>query len=98
MKLKAGNEALYKHRHDEIWSEMTELMLRKGTRNFSIYRHGLTLFAYQESDPASAEPDEIDPIVWKWWKEMAPLMETNPDNSPVSELLEEMFFFSGNNA
>jgi L-rhamnose mutarotase len=31
------------------------------------------------------------PIVKKWWKHMADIMETNPDNSPVQVELKEMF-------
>ena len=50
MKLKPGNEAIYKKKHDEIWPEMLALMQRDGIRNYSIYRHGLTLFAYLERD------------------------------------------------
>jgi len=91
MKLKPGNEALYKKRHDEIWPEMLDLMKKGGTHNFSIYRYGLILFAYQEHDRPPVPGAPIDPIVWKWWEMMAPLMETNPDFSPVTEPVEEMF-------
>lgn len=96
MKLKPGNEAEYKKRHDEIWPEMLEMMRRDHIRNYSIYRHGLTLFAYLERDtpPAAGKPP-ADSLVWKWWAMMAPLMETNPDTSPVMEPVEEMFFFPG---
>ena len=95
MKLRPGCEALYKRRHDEIWPEMIDLMNRQGTRNFSIYRHGSLLFAYQERDSGIPQNDVIDPVVWRWWEMMAPLMETNPDFSPVTEPLEEMFHFEG---
>ena len=91
MKLKPGNEAIYKRKHDEIWPEMLALMRRDGVRNFSIYRYGLTLFAYQERDTPPKEGERVDPIVWRWWEMMAPFMETNPDFSPVSEPVEEMF-------
>ena len=91
MRLKPGNEAIYKQKHDEIWPEMLALMKRDGVRNFSIYRHGLTLFAYQERDTPADPNGTIDPIVWKWWEMMAPYMETNPDFSPVQEPVEEMF-------
>jgi len=91
MKLKPGSEAIYKQKHDEIWPEMLDLMRRDGTHNFSIYRHGLLLFAYQERDAPSRPGTPIDPIVWKWWKMMAPCVETNPDFSPWQEPLEEMF-------
>ena len=91
MKLKPGNEAIYKQKHDEIWPEMLALMARSGTRNFSIFRQGLTLFAYQERDTPGDPNAPIDPIVCKWWEMMAPYMETNPDFSPVQEPLEEVF-------
>ena len=91
MKLKPGNEALYKQRHDEIWPEMLELMRNGGLRTFSIYRYGLVLFAYQEG--ADTPPSPPPPIVWRWWETMAPLMETNADFSPVEEPLDEMFHF-----
>jgi L-rhamnose mutarotase len=91
MKLKPGNEAIYKQKHDEIWPEMLALMERNGTRNYSIYRYGLLLFAYLERDDNAPADGPIDPIVWKWWEMMAPYMETNPDFSPVQETLPEMF-------
>src|ERR1700749_2590491 len=91
MKLKPGNEAIYKQKHDEIWPEMLALMKKGGTRNYSIYRYGLVLFAYQEVDGTADPKAPIDPIVWKWWEMMAPYMETNADFSPVMEPVEEMF-------
>ena len=94
MKLKPGNEKLYKTKHDNIWPEMLDLMKKQGTNNFSIYRYGLLLFVYQERDVTIPE-EKIDPLVWKWWKMMAPLMETNLDYSPVTESLETMFLYSG---
>ena len=91
MKLKPGNAAIYKQKHDDIWPEILDLMRRDGTCNFSIYRHGLLLFAYQERDAPAKPGTAIDPIVWKWWEMMAPYMETNADFSPLQEPLEEMF-------
>jgi L-rhamnose mutarotase len=96
MKLKPGQEAIYKKKHDEIWPEMVAIMKRDGVRNYSIYRHGLLLFAYLERDaPATGAKPGPESIVWKWWADMAPHMETNADNSPVIEPVEEMFFFPG---
>ena len=95
MKLKPGNEAEYKRRHDELWPEMAELLRKDGIRNYSIYRHGLTLFGYLERDTPPPPGKPTDPVVWKWWASMAPLMETNPDTSPVQEPVEEMFYFPG---
>jgi L-rhamnose mutarotase len=91
MKLKPGNEAIYKRKHDEIWPELLDLMKRDGIQNYSIYRHGLTLFAYLERDKPAAAGKPVDPIIWRWWEMMAPYMETNADFSPVQEPVEEMF-------
>jgi L-rhamnose mutarotase len=93
MKLKPGNEALYKQRHDDLWPEMRALMEVGSLRSFSIYRYGLLLFAYQDLSGDDAEGTGTPPIVWRWWESMAPLMETNPDFSPVQEPVEEMFHF-----
>jgi L-rhamnose mutarotase len=99
MRLKPGNEAEYKKKHDDIWPEMTANMERQGIRNYSIYRYGNLLFAYLERDDAAPTPaagkPPADDIVWKWWAMVAPLMETNPDTSPVIEPVEEMFYFAG---
>ncbi len=96
MKLKPGHEAIYKQRHDELWPELAEMMRRDGIRNYSIYRHGLLLFAYLERDkPAAQGKPAPDSIIWKWWASMAEHMETNPDTSPVMEPVEEMFYFPG---
>jgi L-rhamnose mutarotase len=91
MKLKPGNEAIYKQKHDEIWPEMLANMKRDGVRNFSIYRYGLILFAYLERDAPPPPGEEPDAVTWRWWEMMAPYMETNADFSPVTEPVEEMF-------
>jgi L-rhamnose mutarotase len=91
MRLKPGNEAIYKQKHDEIWPEMLALMRRDGVHNFSIYRYGLLLFACQERDTPPPEGKPTDRVIWRWWEMMAPYMETNPDFSPVMEPVEEMF-------
>jgi len=91
MHLKPGAEAEYRRRHDALWPELRDLMRRDGIRNYSIFLHGTTLFAYLERE-APAPPDApVDEIVWRWWRSMAPLMETNPDSSPVREPLVEVF-------
>lgn len=93
MKLKPGHEAAYKQKHDDIWPEMLERMEQRGTRTFSIYRHGLTLFAYQERDEPSAPEEPTSELTRRWWKLMEPHMECNPDGSPYHEPVEEMFHF-----
>ena len=92
MRLKAGNEALYKQRHDDIWPALADLLHDRGLRNYSIFRDGLTLFAYVEvDDPAALQSLPREAVMQKWWRSMEPLMECNPDASPVVTPLEEVF-------
>jgi transcriptional regulator with XRE-family HTH domain len=52
-----------------------------------------TLFAYQEQSGNSSSQDlGKTEIVQKWWKYMADVMKTNPDSSPVTIPLEEVFY------
>jgi L-rhamnose mutarotase len=94
MKLKPGVVAEYKKRHDEIWPELAAALKASGVSDYSIFfdEETLTLFAVQklsDGNPAAQLPDL--PIVRKWWDYMAPLMETQPDHSPVVKPLQEVF-------
>ena len=94
MKLKKGFEAEYKKRHDEIWPELASLLSESGIQDYSIFldEETLILFAVQKLSPDFDEaflPNH--PIVKKWWAYMGVIMETNPDNSPLSASLKEVF-------
>lgn len=92
MKLKPGNEMEYVKRHDEIWPELTKLLSDTGIRNYTIFRDDLTLFAYLEIDDAAALDDlSKNELMQKWWRYNEPLMECNPDASPVITMLDEAF-------
>src|SRR5215469_1442482 len=94
MKLKPGNVAEYKKRHDEIWPELQRELRAAGISDYSIFldEETLTLFAVQKvSDNNTAAALPNSPIVKKWWSYMAPLMDVHPDNSPVSKPLKEVF-------
>jgi L-rhamnose mutarotase len=92
MRLKPGNEAVYRQKHDAIWPEMIETLHRHGIRNYSIFRRGLTLFAYYEADdPSRVTAQRDDPVVQRWWRMMEPYMEYNADGTPWSEPIEEVF-------
>ena len=94
MRLKPGNAAEYKKRHDEIWPELAAELHAAGISDYSIFldEETLTLFAVQKlSDENSAAALPDSPIVRKWWDFMAPLMDVNPDNSPVTRPLREVF-------
>ncbi|MGK9477834.1 L-rhamnose mutarotase [Melioribacter sp. OK-6-Me] len=94
MKLKPGYKEEYKKRHDAIWPELKTLLLQSGVRDYSIFldEETNTLFAVQKLAGDSSSQDlGSNPIVQKWWKYMADIMETNPDNSPVTVPLEMVF-------
>lgn len=84
----------YKKRHDQIWPEMVEEIRRHGGQNYSIYLDVKTsnLFAYVEiSDEKKWQRLRESPVNQKWWEYMKDIMETNPDNSPVTVNLKEIF-------
>lgn len=95
MQLKAGFKAEYKKRHDEIWPELSQLLSESGIQDYSIFldEETLTLFAVQKlAKDFNYELLPKHPLVKKWWKYMADIMETNSDNSPKTFPLKEVFF------
>lgn len=95
MKLLPGFREEYIKRHNEIWPELVELLKAEGIGNYSIFldEETNTLFAYQEQTGESSSQDlGTNEIVKKWWKFMADIMETNPDYSPVTIPLEQVFY------
>jgi L-rhamnose mutarotase len=94
MYLKQGFEAEYVRRHNDIWTELKQLLKETGVSDYSIFWDQETnlLFGYQIVDGEKSSQDlGENPIVRKWWAYMADIMETNPDNSPVSIPLKEVF-------
>ena len=66
-----------------------------GVSDYSIFIDDETdtLFAVQKVEGESGSQDiGNEEIVQKWWKYMADIMEVNPDCSPVSIPLEEVFY------
>ncbi len=94
MYLKKGNEKEYEYRHSNIWPEVKKLLTESGVYDYSIYldRETCTLFAFQKNRKEGGSQDlGAEEIIKRWWAYMADIMETNPDGSPVSIPLEEMF-------
>ncbi|HUX57635.1 MAG TPA: L-rhamnose mutarotase [Bacteroidales bacterium] len=95
MKMVPGFKEEYRKRHTGIWSELVKLLKDEGIGNYSIFldEETNTLFAYQEQSGASSSQSlGSTEVVKKWWKYMADIMETNPDNSPVTTPLEQVFY------
>lgn len=95
MKLNEGQKAAYIKRHDELWPELETLLKDNGVSEYSIFldEETYTLFAFQKVSGEGGSQDLANnAIVKKWWDLMADIMEVNPDNSPVSIPLEEVFY------
>jgi len=95
MYLNEGQKQEYKKRHDELWPELHQLLKDSGVSEYSIFldEETNTLFAFQKNSGAegSQELGQTE-IVQKWWAFMADIMKTNPDHSPVTVALEEVFY------
>ncbi len=94
MQLKPGSEAEYERRHAALWPELAQALREAGVSDYSIFLDAetLTLFAVlKRADGHTMDDLPHHPVVKKWWAHMAPLMETNPDNSPVTVPLREVF-------
>ena len=84
----------YKKLHSAVWPQVLEMIRLCNIRNYSIYWDKDTniLFGYQEIEGETSSQDMgADEVTRRWWDYMADLMEVNPDNSPVTVSLREVF-------
>ena len=77
LEVRPGYEEEYKKRHDEIWPEMVDMLKDAGLRNYNIFRYGLTLFGYFETEDLKKSINHIakSEINKKWAEFMAPIMK-----------------------
>ena len=94
MSVHPGLEVEYRHRHQPIWPELEQVLKAHGVHNYSIFLHPETrqLFGYAEIE-AEAQWAAIaqTEVCRRWWAHMRDMMPCNPDNSPVSLGLDEVF-------
>lgn len=94
MKLYDGMAEEYEKRHNLLWNDMKEMIHAYGGRNYSIFLDKETgvLYGYIEIESEELWAQSADTEVCRrWWDYMADIMETNPDNSPVSVDLYPIF-------
>lgn len=94
MSVHEGRQEEYQRRHQPIWQELADTLKAHGAHNYSIFLHPRTrqLFAYVELESeerwnAVAQTD----VCKRWWAYMKEVMPSNPDNSPVSDELRQVF-------
>lgn len=94
LEVRPGYEDEYLRRHDEIWPEMTATLRESGIRNYNIFRFGLHLFGYFETDDIKATQTFLAncPVNKRWSEYMAPIMRVELDPSTqFPYLLPRMF-------
>ena len=94
MHLYEGMAEEYERRHNLLWPEMKDMIHEYGGHNYSIFLDSETnvLYGYiaiEEEEKWAKSADTA--INRKWWDYMADIMDTNPDNSPVSVDLKPVF-------
>ena len=96
MTLKEGRLEEYKRKHDEVWTEISEILTSSGVTNYSIYydKKDNTLIEYMEltDDNTFDQMEELETIK-KWNIFMKDLLVTKSeeDASPVVDELLEVF-------
>jgi len=84
----------YERRHNPIWEDLEATLKSHGVHNYSIFLDEAAnlLFAYVEiEDEARWNAIAKTESCQRWWKYMGDVMPSNPDNSPVSRDIREVF-------
>ena len=94
MTLRPSHAAEYERRHNPIPRELEAVLKSHGVRSYSIFleRETNRLFAFAEIESEQrwadiAQTEECR----RWWAFMRDIMAVNPDNSPQSVELDEVF-------
>jgi len=96
MSVVPGHEVEYERRHRPVWPELEQVFKSHGVHNYSIFIHPQTrqLFGYVEIESEERWNAIANTAACrKWWAHMKEIMPSNPDNSPVSAPLREVFHF-----
>lgn len=76
----------YERMHTQVWPEVLATIRSCNIRNYSIFRHEYTLFAYFEYVGADFSADmarmAADPKTREWWSHTDPMQEALPDRQP----------------
>ncbi len=94
MAVHPGQHAEYERRHAPIWPELEAVLKTHGAHCYSIFldESDGALFGYVEvEDEARWDAIARTPECRRWWTHMRDVMPTNPDDSPRSTPLREVF-------
>ena len=81
LEVRPGYEGEYVRRHQEIWPEMVGALREAGIRNYSIFRYGLTLIGYFETDDIEKAQEYLanSETNQRWSEWMDPIMKVDID-------------------
>lgn len=94
MTVDPGQHAEYERRHQPIWRDLEHAFVAHGVSTYSIFLDEANgdLFGYVEvPDEASWAAIARTDVCRRWWQFMRDIMPSNPDASPVSRDLREVF-------
>ncbi|SRR5258708_39765953 len=94
MAVHPGHFDEYERRHSPIWQELEAILTLHGAHRYSIFLDETdgSLFGYVEiEDEARWNAIAQTPICRGWWTFMRDVMPVNPDDSPRSVELREVF-------
>ena len=94
MNLFPGQAAEYEKRHDEIFPDLAQALKDAGVSDYTIWHdpesnHLFGILTRADDHTMAALPDTE--VMKRWWKHMADIMETHPDNVPVQVPLKRVF-------
>ncbi len=86
--VRADSVEAYERLHAQPWPGVLAAIAAANIRNYSIYRHDDTLFAYFEYTGDAFEADmasmAADPVIQEWWTLTDAMQEPDPEREPGS--------------
>lgn len=98
LEIRPGYEAEYEKRHAVLPDDMIDLLNEAGFRNYSIFRYGLKIFGYFETDnlDRSVEIYAASPAAKSWADVVEPYLKLEIDPSTgFPYLLPQIWHFAG---
>ena len=95
MNLFPGQAAEYEKRHDEIFPDLAQALKDAGVSDYTIWldpesNHLFGILTRTDDHTMADLPDTE--VMKRWWKHMADIMETHPDNVPVQVPLKRVLY------
>jgi len=94
-RIKSGCKDEYVKRHNEIWTEMVEVLKSAGICNYTIFANGDELFGYYECEKGVEYAEKVQAeslIVSEWNEYMKDILELEMDpETGAQPKLESVF-------